>query len=222
MKFLRNHWYDVCGVIAILSAITLALFWKQMDILRILISLNFIVILIHQFEEYRFLGGGQASVNFMRRGETIYDRYPLNQNNAMLGNLFTAFTMYLIPVFLPNIIWLGIVPAVFGLMQIVPHVFVLSIRLKKLYTPGFFSTVFGHTPIGIFYLYYIISNDLVTTQDWIISAIYLILFMAIIYQGLFYKLLADKNTPYPFTQEELNRFNMLEKMRATEPKPKNE
>ena len=110
--------------------------------------------------------------------------------------------------------WLGIVPAVFGLMQLIPHAIVGPVGLKKLYTPGFASTFFGHMPIGIFYLFYITSNNMVTTNDWIFAVLYLAFFMVVIYNGLFYKLLVDKNSPYPFTQEEMNRFNMLGKLRA--------
>jgi hypothetical protein len=214
LKFMRNHWYDVCGVLAMLSTILFFVFLKQLDTLRMLVSLNFIVILVHQFEEYRFPGGGQAIANCLRRGEFVYDRYPLNQNNAMCGNLFTAFMMYLIPVFFPNVLWLGIVPAVFGLMQLIPHTIIGPVNLKTLYTPGFASTVFGHTPIGIYYLYYIISNNLVVTQDWIIAAVYLAVFMGVFYQGLFYKIMVDKNSKYPFPDKELNRFHMLDKLRA--------
>ncbi len=218
MKFMRNHWYDLCGICAIIAGVLLTVFWKQLNTIQILMWMNFIVILLHQFEEYRFPGGGQAMPNTMRRGYLVYDRYPLNQNNAMLGNLFIAFTSYLIPIFLPNVMWLGIVPMVFGLVQIIPHVFVGSLNLKTLYTPGFLTTVFGFVPIGVYYLYYIISNDLASTQDWIFSAIYLILFMGVIYYLLFYVLLADKNSPYPFTEEELNRFHMLDKIRAAQAK----
>ena len=214
MKFLRNHWYDVCGVFAVLSGIVLAVFWKQMDILRILLILNFIVVLLHQFEEYRYPGGGPAMANSsLRRGETIYDRYPLNQNNAMIGNLFVSFTLYLIPIFFPNLLWLGIAPALLGLVQIFPHVIVAWAGLKRFYTPGFLTVALGHIPIAIIYFHYITVNNLASAKDWIISVIYFLVYMAFS-QVVFYKLLAPKDTKYPFPEEELNRFHMLEKVRA--------
>ena len=215
MKFLRKHWYDVCGVSAVFSSALLVIFGEQMDTLRILLALNFIVVLLHQFEEYRFPGGGQAIANAFRRGEIVYDRYPLNQNNAMWGNLIAAFGFYLLPVFFPEVLWLGIAPVIFGLIQIIPHVFIANIGLRTWYNPGFFSVVFGHVPVGIYYLYYIVTNNSASTQDWIIGAVYVVLFL-VVSNALFYKLLADKNSQYPFPEEELNRFHMLDKVRTLE------
>jgi hypothetical protein len=38
------------------------------------------------------------------------DRYPLNQNNALIVNVFAAYPFYLAPVFFPEAIWLGLAP----------------------------------------------------------------------------------------------------------------
>ena len=68
---------------------------------------------------------------------------------------------------------------------------------------GNFSVIFGHLPIGVFYMYYVVTNNLATPTDWIIGfAIFL--FIGIFLVGILgYKLLADKNSPYPYDDEEL-------------------
>ena len=61
-------------------------------------------------------------------------------------------------------------------------------------------------------MYYIISNSLVTTLDWVYGVVYLIAFVFICMVKLTYKWLADKNSPYIFSDEEMNRFNVLDKI----------
>ena len=42
------------------------------------------------------------------------NRYPLNQNSVMIGNWVFAILFYIPPIFLPNLIWLGLMPILFG------------------------------------------------------------------------------------------------------------
>ena len=89
MGFIRNHWYDIGLIPMISSAILLLVFWSEIEILQRLALMNFMTILGHQFEEYRFPGGEAAITNLVlqpsEKGKP--DRYPLNQNNAMIINV---------------------------------------------------------------------------------------------------------------------------------------
>jgi hypothetical protein len=60
MSFFRRHWYEVGAVVAIVSAVWLVLGWQELGVLRRLLLLNFIVLLIHQYEEYPWPGGEPA------------------------------------------------------------------------------------------------------------------------------------------------------------------
>ncbi|HEM6510118.1 HXXEE domain-containing protein [Streptococcus sp. 2021WUSS124] len=212
MKFINNHWYDLCGLLAIPVAIFAILNYENMPTLQLLALLNFIVILLHQFEEYRFPGGGQALPNTIRGKDAIHDRYPLNQQNAMAGNLFVSLISYTLPIFFPNQIWLALMPVILGcFFQVIMHIIIGGFKYKLYYNPGVIAVVFGHVPIGIYFFWYTISNNLIGFWDIILGLVYMA-FSGLLYTKLFYGKMADKNTLYPFTQDEMNRFDMYKKI----------
>lgn len=149
MNFLRRHWYNVGLIVALITAVILFFQWEELGILRTLILLNFIALLLHQFEEFGFPGGGPAIANMFSPVtqslaaasgsdyKPIVDRYPLNQNNAMAGNMTFSYGMYLIPAFFPQVIWMGIAPAIFGLIQLIPHLFATNVKMKTGSAPSF-------------------------------------------------------------------------------------
>ncbi len=100
----------------------------------------------------------------------------------------------------------------FGLGQFIVHGIVNNIKMRSFYNPGLFSVVFMHVPIGIYYINYIYSDNLVTSNTWLFGLLYLALFMFAFGLSL-YKLLANKNTKWPFTSEEINRFDMVRKVK---------
>ena len=175
MKFLRARWYDIGVVPAIAALICLIVFWGNMDVLRRLALMNFVVILWHQFEEYRFPGGEPAITNLAMQPKDItrVDRYPLDQNNAMFINVMAAYVPYLLPVVFPNVLCLGFMPVIFGMAQLIVHV-VKTPRLigNKLYSPGALAVAFGHVPVGAYWLYYTISNGMLGLWDVVIGMVY--------------------------------------------------
>ena len=52
VQFMRRHWYSVGAVVAVGALIYLLYEWSTMGVLQRLLLLNFIVLLLHQFEEY--------------------------------------------------------------------------------------------------------------------------------------------------------------------------
>lgn len=212
MKTLRRHWYNFGIVVAILTGLYLGFAWTEISVLQRLLILNFIAILIHQFEEYSWPGGEPAITNIvMRNGGDIPDRYPLNQFSAMLTNVLVTYIVYLIPIFLPNIIWLGLMPILFGIFQIAAHGIVTNIKMKSIYNPGLGAVLFLHFPIGFYYIHYITQNGLASWLDWIFAVVYLLFLILAISIGT-YKLLPNKNTKYVFDAVEMERFHVKEKM----------
>jgi hypothetical protein len=212
MKFYRRHWYDIGGIIAIGAIAYLVVFWNQMDILVRILLMSFIAILLHQYEEYGFPGGEPAIMNMALQNSDIPDRYPLNQNSAMITNVLVAYTVYLLPVFLPHVIWLGLAPMLMGMMQFIVHGVATNIKMKSIYNPGLGAVVFLHFPIGIYYIWYIVSNGLARGMDWILALIYLAFIAGVIVNGLTYKVLANRKSKYPFDQVEMERFHVKEKL----------
>lgn len=211
MDVFRRHWYNIGGVVAVVAIVCLFIFWNSMSVLQILLLMSFIAILIHQFEEYGFPGGEPAITNMVMQPNDTPDRYPLNQNSAMITNVLIAYTVYLIPIFLPNIIWLGLAPILMGFAQFIVHGIVTNRKMKSIYNPGLGAVVFLHIPIGTYYIYYIVSNGLSSGWDWLIAIVYLIIIVAIVLNKLTYDWLADKNSKYPFAEEEMERFHVKEK-----------
>ncbi|MCL2550416.1 MAG: HXXEE domain-containing protein [Methanimicrococcus sp.] len=212
MKFFRRHWYNIGLAVAVIAAIFLVLQWNSMGILQKVLLLNFIAILVLQFEEYGFPGGEPAIMNIALQNSPTPDRYPLNQNSAMITNVVAGYTMYLIPVFLPDIIWLGLAPILFGMCQFIVHGITTNIKLKSFYNPGLGAVTLLHIPLGIYYIYYIQSNGLASVWDWIIGVVYMLLFAFVIVNKMTRTWLADKNSPYHFAEEEMKRFNVQEKV----------
>lgn len=84
MDTIRRHWYNIGGVVAVIAIACLFIFWNAMNVLQILLLMSFIAILIHQFEEYGLPGGEPAITNMVMQPSDTPDRYPLNQNSAMV------------------------------------------------------------------------------------------------------------------------------------------
>jgi Protein of unknown function with HXXEE motif len=203
MRRYRRYWYIV-GFFIALAAIVFALALTLETVQRILL-LNFAALLLHQYEEYGWPCGGPALLNKVLRpvGDRP-DRYPLNQNSAMVTNVLAAYPFYLLPVFFPQIVWLGLAPVLFGFFQVILHGVAANIRLKSLYNPGMATALFGHLPLGIWYLVEVNSQHVISGWDWVIGIVYALCFIVVIIGVLTYVVLADRNSPYPFAPEEMN------------------
>jgi hypothetical protein len=212
MRFLRRHWYDLGLIPAALAIVALVVGWRDMDVLQRLLLLNFVVILIHQYEEYGWPGGEPAIMNLVIQPSTTPDRYPLNQNSAMLINVLATYGLYLVPVFFPRIIWLGLAPVLFGISQFIVHGIVTPKKMRMLYNPGLAAVVLGHIPIGAIYIYYIQTRGLAGVWDWVLGVAYMFAFVFITLLKMTYTWLADPQSPFAFDEIEMGRFSVRQKM----------
>lgn len=213
MKYINRYWYDFGLLVAVVSAIILAIKWNDLSVLLRLNLISFIAMLVHQFEEYGFPGGEPMIMNRALQGSNIPDRYPLNQFSAMLTNVIFAYVIYLLPVIFPNIICIGIAPILMGFMQFIIHGIITNIKMKSVYNPGLGAVVFLHIPVGICYFRYITANSLAGKTDWIIGIIYTVAATGFILGFLTYVVLSNKNTKWIFNEKELKRFGVEEKLR---------
>jgi hypothetical protein len=111
------------------------------------------------------------------------------------------------------VIWLGLAPVLIGLtMQFLGHVIYVNMKLRSFYSPGVAATVFGHIPIGVIYVYHIVTNRLVNLGDWLLAVVYMTVSMFLIFFMIEQKLLGGKNSPYPFDQDEMKRFDVEKKL----------
>lgn len=208
MALLRRHWYNLGGWVALATLIYWAIERRPIDASSGLLLMNFVALLFHQFEEYGWPGGEPAIMNMVLQASDKPDRYPLNQNSAMVVNVLAAYGFYLLPVFFPHVYWLGIGPTFFGFAQFIVHGIVTPKKLGSFYNPGLAAVVFLHFPIGIAYLYHIVSLGSVRVTDWFFGVLYMLAFVVITLRKMTYGWLASKASPYPFAPEEMQRFDV--------------
>lgn len=208
MKFLLRNWYNLSGILALILIVVLWLLWGDLSLIQRLLFSNFIVIHIHVWEEFGFPGGFPKFANtLMIKGSPRPECYPLNQMSAMVGNWFFAFVFYLIPVFFEDAIWFGLMPMLFGIAQVIMHGIINNIQLRQWYNPGLGAALLGHLPIAIYYIKYIHSNRLGSLMDWVIAIVYMIFAYVIVFRKLIIGSLQNIDSPYPFAEEELVRFD---------------
>lgn len=221
MTFLRNHWYDLGLIPMSLTALYLALNWGDLSVLSRLALLNFFVIWWHQFEEYRLPGGEAAITNLAMQpsDDGPSDRYPLNQNNAMVINVLASLIFYFLPVFFPNILWLSFAPVVFGLLQFVVHAIITPKKIdNRFYSPDLGAVILGHVPIACYWFYYTMTKGQLTLLDVVFGVVYLMPFVAGFMMKMGYGLLKSPTSPYPFPKAEFERGGYAERIRQLQEK----
>lgn len=206
MRFILRHWYSL-GLVVAAVAVAWTVFGR-LSTVQVILLLNFVVLLLHQFEEYAWPGGLPWFINevLQPKGGPV-DRYPLNQNNAFFINVPLGWSFYLIPVFFPDLVWLGLPPTLFGFGQLIGHGIIFNRKLKSLYNPGLAAVALGHVSLGICYLVEVYSNGIVTLWDWVFAVAYIACVAFIGMKAIGYGLLARKDSSYPFSPEEMERWD---------------
>ena len=87
------------------------------------------------------------------------------------------------------------------------HGVVGNIQMKNLYNPGLAAVVFGHVPLGVWYIVDVYRQGIITGWDWLLAVLYMATFGAVFMQAIGYKLLGPKDSLYPFAPEEMARYD---------------
>lgn len=212
MKFILKQWYNLSAVIGVAILLFTVVTWSHWHYLQALALLNLGVIFLHFFEEFGFPGGFPKFCNtmFAMKNSPAPDRYPLNPMSALWINWGTVIVMYLVPVFFPEQIWLGLVPMIFGGMaQLLMHGVVNNVMLKSRYNAGLATTALGHVPLFIAYVYHIETHHLATMWDYVIGTLLMVLWYGGVVRVLIPKIWQRLDSPYHFSQAEMARFDKL-------------
>lgn len=213
MKFYRRNWYYIGAILFVALSFFMGFWGSNFSHIQVILIFSFMALLVHQFEEYGFPGGFPAIFNILMNGETeTPDRFPQNSNLAMIVNVVLAYPFYIVAILLPNVIWLGLATMFFGLFQIIGHGVMTNLKLKSFYNPGLGACVFLHGPIGVYFIWYVASNGLAGTWDYIGGIIGMIVATVLIVL-IPVKLLSNRQAKYPFSQAEMERFGMKEKIK---------
>ena len=201
----RKDWARVGGVAAMaLGGATLLANRKNVTNLRALAVMNSMSMSAHQFEEYVEPGWLAGAINVGVVKSDNPRGYPFNTNSAMCANW--AFSALYVPAMLfPNVKWLVLPPVLLGFAQTFAHGVVMPIRLRKAYTPGALTAALIQVPIGIAYLDALRrSEGPLAPSDWLKSAGVLAAFAVGVAAP--HIALADKNSPYAFTDRQLGPY----------------
>ncbi|HXW58981.1 MAG TPA: HXXEE domain-containing protein [Solirubrobacteraceae bacterium] len=178
---------------------------KKLSKPQLFAALNFLALLVHQYEEYEYPGyfPGQFNAGVLHSDEP--DHYPLNPDIAMIINTVIGYPAYILPVAFPKKRWIGLAPVLFGFTQAVAHGLIINRLGKARYSPGFLASFFLHVPIGIAYIQALRAEGPIDHADWLKARVCAFALGA---GGLAAPnlLLRDKNSPYAFTAKQLGRY----------------
>ena len=170
MNFLRNHWYDLGGVLSIVTSAYIFINHHNLTDYQVIVWVSLITLFIHQLEEYRIAGTFPGMLNTVLFKSTMPDRYPLNTNTAFYVNVFVGWTFYILAALLAeNAIWVGIATMMVSLGNTIAHTTLFNIKGKTLYNAGLLTTWLLFMPC--IYLFFTIINreHLATITDYLIG-----------------------------------------------------
>lgn len=217
LRLFTRHWHDVGLLSAVIAGVYLAVAWHDLEALQKILIVNFIIVLLHQFEEYSWPGGFPSVANLVMMPMFSGIFKPLNQLSSAAANCTFAYVFYLLPVFFPHVIWLALATFIVGsILQVIGHGILVNYKIRSLVSPGTITAVFGWLPLGVIYVKYIYDHGLVTGWDWLFAVLYMVVAMYTTFYAIEQIWLGSDNPKYPFDQDELERFRIPEKLAAAE------
>lgn len=171
MKWLYDNWMKATPFLAVYTFILLWLFVKDTNYALFLIWLQCPVYWAHEFEEYVLPGG---FLDFFNRGPLKSTRgdYPLTKVGSFWINIPLMYILLPLSGILATkfgIEW-GLWTAYYSALNASAHVVMFFIFGRK-YNPGLVASVLLNIPIAIYTIWYILSNNMVSTEVNIISII---------------------------------------------------
>ncbi len=204
MKFWRRYWYLIGGILFVILAFVMGLWGHDhLPRLQIILIYSWMAMLMHQVEEYGFPGGMPSITNMAAfREKDVPERYPFNQQQCFICNVFLCYAFYILAICFPNVIWFGASQVLCVLVQLAAHLLLINYSMKDFYNPGLASTIFLQVPVAIWY----IRTVLVTvpekaSQIWIgIPGAFIAMIICFIGPVFIMK---NKKNKYPFAEEEM-------------------
>ncbi len=204
MRFWRRYWYWIGGIIFVVLAFLMGLWGSgHLPVIQTILIFSWMAMLAHQVEEYGFPGGFPSISNMalMKEKEAPYS-YIFNAQQCFICNVFLCYAVYIIPIFFPDVVWLGASQVFCVLGQLLAHAVLVPIVLRWVYNPGLGATVFLQIPVAIYYIWYVVTFMPGAAWQLWIGILGSIVAMLICF-GIPVILLRNRNSRYPFTEEEM-------------------
>jgi hypothetical protein len=206
MDAYRRSWYHIGGILFVALAYFMGFWGGRFSHIQVILIYSFMAMLAHQFEEYACPGGLPAIANIVMSGEReAPDRYPLNANQVLISNVFLTYPFYVIPIFFPDLIWLGLIQIGQGLAQVPLHGIVANVILKSPYNPGMLSCLLLQLPLGLYYIWFVHAQHLATTTDYVIGFVGTLVALVVLWLGPI-AIFRSRKSPHPFTEAQMFGF----------------
>ncbi|AEO69898.1 82d1acc7-0f16-4d25-83ee-7272e3959eef [Thermothielavioides terrestris] len=205
IDFIRHHWYDLGVIPFFLSLWYLRLNRAKLTTTEKFLLANFMAVLAHQFEEYRFPGGFPAAMNMGVHSSARPERFPLSSHSAALTNIVATYGYYLAPVFFPDQVWAALGPVLLGFGQFFIHGININTKLGSFYNPGLATVIFMHIPLGYYYIRHVARSGQLTRRQWALGLAYAAAFWYLVLIKSTFGWLVDYDSPYPFYPAEMER-----------------
>jgi len=168
-NILSNHWPDIGLIIAI--SILVILFvqpWLPILSLKWLFWLHLPILMIHQFEEFRFPGGLKKWIIEVKFKSQEIDTQLLDETavRVNLGGWATVTLFALSGLALP---WLAFVVIFFSLNNAIFHIYYSISTLR--YSPGTITSFLFYIPFVLFASYSGMKDEMITITQFIVTFI---------------------------------------------------
>lgn len=203
MDFLRKHWYDIGGVLGVITLLLVGLLSSNFSHYQLLMWLSLASLFFHQVEEYRAPGTFPGMLNRVMFKSDFPERYPLNSYTSLVINVGVGWTLYILAALAgERFIWLGMTAILVSLGNFVAHTFIFNIKGKTIYNAGMATSWLFFAPCVYFFFKIINEEQLASTTDYLIGIPFGIIINIF---GVFKPIswLADKNTAYIFKNSQL-------------------
>jgi hypothetical protein len=203
VRLLQKHWFDLGGVLGVITLISVFSLRSEFSNYQLLMWLSLVSLFIHQMEEYRIPGTFPGMINRVMFHSDWPDRYPLNSNTSLIINVWIGWAIYFLAATTgERFIWLGMSFILVSLGNLIAHTFIFNIKGKTFYNAGLVTSWLFFAPCVFFFFKIIHVENLATISDYFIGVLLGILINFI---GVFKLItwLADRNTVFVFSNNQL-------------------
>lgn len=203
MNFIRNHWFDIGGLAAIVITLLVISDINSLSRLQFILWLNLAALLFHQVEEYRFPGTFPGTINSKIFHSQQPNRFPLNANTALIINVYLGWSLYILAALTgTRFIWLSMASMMVSLGNLLAHTFFFNIKGRTFYNAGFITSWVCFAPCIFYFFRTIYTEQLADAMDYLtgISLGIIINILGVVKPITW---LASKDSPYPFRSKQL-------------------
>lgn len=198
MQILRNHWYDLGGILAVITSIYLVINFYDFTYYKIIVYINLISLFLHQLEKFRVIGTYPEMINATLYNSDFPDRYPLNTQTALINNIGIGWLFYMAAaVLVESAVWLGIATILLSFGSFIAHVFFFNIKGGTFFNAGMITSILQYLPVTLVFFWIVIDQSYASLPDYLIG-IPLGVMLNYLYYLKMTEWLKDRDTNYTF------------------------